>query len=376
MSQEPGRGLRVMVLCAAIGEGHLTVARELVTQLQARPEVEAVDFRTDLSVLGERLGRFMTSNFELHLEQIGWTYDLAYRVFYELAPARRLGRLALTALSAQALRRTIADFGADVVVTEYPVLSAALGELRAMGRLPVPVCSSISDPAGLHYWAHPGIDAHLLQWPEAVAEVDRIAGPGRAFPVKPLVDPRFLTPTSQAQARASLELPPVGAVVVVSGGGWGIGDVVGAAEEALTQVGPDGFVLCLAGRNERLLDELRGRFAADPRVRVLGFTHQMPELLSAADVLVHTTGGTTALEARISGCPLINYGRGVAHVRAHARALQAQSVAEWAPRRRDLGGALARTLIAGRSQPLDVTSLPDAVDVSLGARNGSTRLER
>jgi UDP-N-acetylglucosamine:LPS N-acetylglucosamine transferase len=242
-----------------------------------------------------------------------------------------------------------------------------------MGRLSVPVCSSISDPAGLHYWAHPGIDAHLLQWPEAVAEVDRIAGRGRAFPVKPLVDPRFLTPTSQAQARASLELPKTGPVAVVSGGGWGIGDVCGAAEEALTQIGPDGRALCLAGRNKRLLDELRGRFADEPRVRVLGFTDQMPEILSAADVLVHTTGGTTALEARVIGCPLINYGRGVAHVRAHARALQAQGVAEWAPRRRDLGGALGRALTAGRNQRMDVASLPDAADVILDTRHDPAR---
>lgn len=376
MSHQPRRTLRVMVLCAAIGEGHLTVARELVTQLRARPDVEAVDFHTDLSILGERFGRFMTSSFELHLEQIGWTYELAYRVFYELAPARRLGRLALTALSARALRRAIGAFGADVVVTEYPVLSAALGELRAMGRMPVPVCSSISDPAGLHYWAHPGIDAHLLQWPEAVTEVDRIAGPGRAFPVKPLVDARFLTPVSQAQARATLNLSQAGAIAVVSGGGWGIGDIVGAAEEAMTHVGPDGRVLCLAGRNERLLDELRGRFTGEPRARVLGFTEQMPELLSAADVLVHTTGGTTALEARIVGCPLINYGQGVAHVRAHARALQAQGTAEWAPRRRDLGGALARALAAGHSSPADVTALPDAVDVILSTRRESARPER
>lgn len=349
--------LRVLVLCAEVGAGHVTVARTLAEQLRRRHEVIEVGLRTDLDVLGERLGRFLTSGFEVHLDRIGWTYEVAYRVFYERALPRRLGQLALAVLGSRGLRRTIATFGADVVAVEYPVLSAALGELRARGRLSVPVCSSISDPAGLHYWAHPGIDLHVLSWPEAVAEVDRIAGPGRAAAVRPLVDDRFLAPPPRSTARAALGLPVERPVILVSGGGWGLGDLAGAAQTALdTIVGAT--VVCLSGRSDGLRRDLEQRFAG--RVRVLGFTDLMPELMSASDVLVHTTGGTTALEARLVGCPLINFGAGVAHVRTHARALAERGLAEWAPDRARLGPAIARALAARRPEPLDTSALPDA----------------
>jgi UDP-N-acetylglucosamine:LPS N-acetylglucosamine transferase len=96
---------------------------------------------------------------------------------------------------------------------------------------------------------------------------------------------------------------------------------------------------------------------------VLGFTEQMPELLAAADALVHTTGGTTALEARVTGCPLINFGRSVAHVRAHARALADQGVAEWAPDLPALGESLSRVLGRPRPAPWDIEALPDAADL-------------
>src|SRR3981081_3732586 len=150
--------MRVLVMCADIGEGHVTVARSLAASLTRRDDVEAVELRTDLAVLGPRLGKFLTNGFEVHLDQIGWTYELAYKLFFEQALPRRAAHLALAALGGRGLRSTIAAFRPDVVVTEYPVLSAALGQLRALGRLAVPVCSSISDPAGLYYWAHPGID--------------------------------------------------------------------------------------------------------------------------------------------------------------------------------------------------------------------------
>jgi UDP-N-acetylglucosamine:LPS N-acetylglucosamine transferase len=203
---------------------------------------------------------------------------------------------------------------------------------------------------------------HLLSWAESGQEVERIAGPGRALAIRPLVDPRFESAPSYAEARAALALDSAGRVVLISGGGWGLGDLVGAGNAALRAV-PDATVVCLAGRNARTLAKLRDAYRGDSRVRVLGFTEQMPELLAGADALVHTTGGTTALEARIVGCPLINYGTGPAHVRAHARALAELGLAEWAPDRDALACVLARTLGAARPGPLATSRLPDAAEV-------------
>jgi UDP-N-acetylglucosamine:LPS N-acetylglucosamine transferase len=272
---------------------------------------------------------------------------------------RRAGQLALAVLGGRGLLRTIAGFRADVVVAEYPVLSAALGELRRLGRLQVPVCSSISDPAGLYYWAHPGIDLHLLDWPESLAEVERIAGPGKSMVVRPPLDNRYFEPLDRTSARVELGLPLDVPMVVVSGGGWGMGDLLGAAEVARDAL-PDGLVVALAGRSDEAHAALSRRFGSDRSVRVLGFTHQMPELLMGADALIHTTGGTTALEARAVGCPLINYGTAVAHVRAHARALAERGLAEWAAERASLGPALRRALQSGRRAPMRFDGLPGA----------------
>jgi processive 1,2-diacylglycerol beta-glucosyltransferase len=355
-------GTRVLVLSADIGEGHVTAARSLTESLREHAGIDAVELRTDLSVMGPRLGRFLTRGFDTHLARIGWTYELAYRVFFERGLPRRAGQLALAVLGGRGLRRTVSAYRADVVVTEYPLLSAALGELRLLGRMPPPVCSAISDPAGLYYWAHPGVDMHLLSWPESLAEVERITGGHAATVVRPMIDAHFLAPLDRAGARMRLRLPPEQPVVVVSGGGWGMGDLFGATEIALDAVA-GGLVLVLAGRNESAHSALTVRFAGDPQVRVLGFTDQMPALLSAADALIHTTGGTTALEARAVGCPLINYGTSVAHVRAHARALSDLGLAEWAPDRSSLGPALRRALAAGPRLPIEVDALPRAADV-------------
>jgi len=109
-------------------------------------------------------------------------------------------------------------------------------------------------------------------------------------------------------------------MVVVSGGGWGVGDISGAVSE-FTRVGEVSSIVCLAGRNDQLAERLRSTFASEPRVHVYGFTDKMPELLAAADVLVHSTGGVTCLEARAAGTPVVSYGLPVGHARLNTRAM-------------------------------------------------------
>jgi UDP-N-acetylglucosamine:LPS N-acetylglucosamine transferase len=59
------------------------------------------------------------------------------------------------------------------------------------------------------------------------------------------------------------------------------------------------FVLALCGRNEAKHSYFEHVFAGDPNVRVLGFVDHMATLLSASDVLVHSTAGLTVLEAHV-----------------------------------------------------------------------------
>ncbi len=54
---------------------------------------------------------------------------------------------------------------------------------------------------------------------------------------------------------------------------------------------------------------------------MLGFTDRMSEILAAADVLVHSTGGVTCLEAMARGCPVVSYGLPVGHAKINTRAM-------------------------------------------------------
>jgi UDP-N-acetylglucosamine:LPS N-acetylglucosamine transferase len=231
-----------------------------------------------------------------------------------------LARKLLCLLGSRPLARSIAAYDPDVVVSTYPAVTVVLARLRRTQVVHCPTVATITDLTGLFFWAQPGIDTHLVMYGESLHSVERIAGQGSARLVRPLISSEFLDERSQADSRMALGLPAQGRMVVVSGGGWGVGDVKGAVREIANIAGVSAIV-CLAGRNEQLLQRLREDFAAEPRVHIYGFTERMPEILAAADTLVHSTGGVTCLEAKATGTPVVSYGLPVGHARLNTRAM-------------------------------------------------------
>jgi UDP-N-acetylglucosamine:LPS N-acetylglucosamine transferase len=243
-------------------------------------------------------------------------------------------------------------------------VSEVLGRLRRRGRLQVPLVSAITDLAALHFWAHPGVDVHLVTHPESIAEVRSIAPGSRVVCTSGLTSPDFLVGRAPADARRALGLPPLaGPVVAISGGGWAVGDLAGAASVAL---GIDAAtVVCLCGRNDEVRARLERAFAREPRVQVVGFTDRMGDWLAAADVLVHSTAGLTVLEAIMRGCAVISYGWGRGHIRANNRAYTRFGLAEVATTRGELAATLRRALERRPAPDLSFAELPAAASVVL-----------
>jgi processive 1,2-diacylglycerol beta-glucosyltransferase len=354
---------RILILTASIGEGHDLPAQILadgITEANASAEVKIADF---LAICGSLIRWVAIEGSPFHSKLGLRLFDLEYKVFSELGPTRRFTGWILHFLAYRRMRKFIDKWNPDVVVSTYPGATELIGRMRGREEIEVPVISAITDLAALNFWAQADVDLHLITHPESAAEVRAIAPRSRIEVVRGLTDPAFYEPVDAGEARRTLGLPEVGPLVVVSGGGWAVGDLGGAAEEVLAQ---DAGAILLCGRMEGLRAKLEQRFAGEPRVTVLGFTEQMPELLGAADVLVHSTAGLTVLEALMRGCGVISYGWGGAHVRINNKAFVRFGLAEVAANREQLGAALRRALAAPRDPDDSFASLPSAAGAVLG----------
>ncbi len=360
---------RVLIISAAIGEGHDLPARVLAEEIEAEAPGSVTSVMDGLAAMGWPLDSIAEAGSSFHSKWGNRLFDVEYWLMTHFPPTRWLAGTLMYLLGAGRLLRRIEAERPDVVVSTYPGTTEILGRLRRRGRLRVPAVSAITDLAALRYWSHPGVDLHLVTHPESVDEVRGIAGDSRVVPVRGLNSPDFLVPRDRIEARRDLGLPEEPELVVVSGGGWAVGDLTGAVDTALGVEGA--MVLVLCGRNEDVRRRLESAYAGEARVRVMGFTDRMGDVLAAGDVLVHSTAGLTVLEAHVRGCATISYGWGRAHIRANNEAFARFGLAEVAANRAELAAALGRALSRRPEPNLSFAELPSAASLVLESADGA-----
>lgn len=353
---------RALIFTASIGAGHDLPAEVLATSLRERgATAEIVD---SLEVGGPVARAIVGGASSLDTTAGNLAFEAGYVLGTRLAPMRRAGSRIIELIMGGRFEAFLRAHPADVIVSTYPLTTELLGRMRRSGALTTPVAGAITDLAALHYWAHPGVDLHLITHPESEREVREIAGPKTQIAaVHGLTDLGFTHPPERGAARAELDLPARGSLVVVSGGGWGVGDLNGAIETALHYTADT--IIVLTGDNAKVKARLEAQFGARERIQIWGFTDKMVTLLAAADILIHSTAGLTVLEALLCDCRVISYGWSRGHVRINDRAYERLGMVAVARNRTELAHALVDALNAPRSGAT-VPDLPMAADLVLG----------
>lgn len=357
---------RVLILSADIGEGHDLPARIIKADLEEEVPGIEVEIENGLEAMGKISASVLRNGSKFIFRWAPWLFDIQYWLITKFAPTRWLFHHLGYVLSGRGLMHVVERHDPDAVISTYPGVTAVLGMLRENRRLSIPVQSAITDLAGLRYWAHPGVDIHYVTHPESIEEVEKLVGPGTVEWMRPPISREFLMPRTRRDAREALDVPAHARMVLVSGGGWGIGDLEGAVESALS--GDDTLVVCITGRNEGVREKLEQRFEGNDQVRIVGFTEQMSDWMAAADAMIHATAGLTVLEAHIRGCPVVSYGFSAGHLRANNAAFERFGLAEVARSEHELESVLRHVTRERQSPDSSFASLPSIASRALTVR--------
>ncbi|MGE5857985.1 MAG: MGDG synthase family glycosyltransferase, partial [Solirubrobacterales bacterium] len=158
-----------------MGEGHDLPARLLadgIARESPGTEVEIVD---SLALVNPLVRRLVLDSSRFHSKWGNRVFDLSYRLITDIRPTRWLAAKLTRWLGSRPIRRAVLERTPDVVISTYPGSTEVLGDLRARRRIDVPVVSAITDLAALRYWAHSGVDLHLITHPESAEEVLHVA---------------------------------------------------------------------------------------------------------------------------------------------------------------------------------------------------------
>jgi processive 1,2-diacylglycerol beta-glucosyltransferase len=290
---------KILILTAGFGDGHNAAARNL------RDTIELVDeeARTEvLDLFADSYGAFNTFARKSYLGIVQYAPKLwsgIYSLLENPLVERQLGgfmRLQTT------LEKVLAETQPDCVVSVYPVYAHVLKKIYGDSARPFRLITVVTDSITVNSaWYRAPSDFFCVA-NEETAEVLKKNG----VPAKQIKALGF--PVSPVFANSTLpELPmPVGdeprrVLYLINTGK----KKAGKAIDRLIDLDNVHLTIC-AGRDPEFRAQLveRTRDHAD-RVRVLGWTNQIPELMMSHHLVISKAGGATVQEAIAARCPMI-----------------------------------------------------------------------
>jgi processive 1,2-diacylglycerol beta-glucosyltransferase len=292
-----------------MGSGHTQAAQAVKAafEIQELTTSQVVDF-----MAGENsyLNTLVKDAYLKMIDMFPDIYDLLYRLSQMPLPGSKVQSLLAIAMKRNMLT-LINTHRPDAIICTHPFPCGAAAYLKRTRRIKIPLIGVITDFAIHRLWCYNETDLYFVATPELKQQLtmqgidnNRIHATG--IPVGPKFS-RRPDALEQAAVRRELGFANNHPVVLMMGGGLGLGDLEHAvlAIDALPL--PLNLVV-VAGRNATLRRSLSAKAQALVHpVKVLGYTRHIPELMSAADLLITKPGALTISEALAVQLPMLLY---------------------------------------------------------------------
>lgn len=318
---------KMLILTGALGDGHVQAANAVAEAAAiAAPEMEVkvVEF---MEWIHPRTHAFERYCFLQWMKHFPATYGYLYQKTRTDNPLSGLiKRVRMSSL--QRLLRLIQAEQPTVLVSTFPLASAAISLLKAKRMTSLPAVTIITDHSDHSFWIYPCTDLYLVGSPEVGAALYRKGVPLGKIAVTGIpVRPSFGRSGDKDLLRKKLGLSPSAFVVLVMGGGCGMIREAFVDQMRLKQLPDHMQMVLICGRNARLLQRMRQSFRGEDHVMVKGFVANVHEWMAAADVLVTKPGGLTTSEAVALRLPMILFEPKLGQERDNAEYLIRKGVA-------------------------------------------------
>ena len=298
----------ILVLSASVGAGHMRAAQAVelaLRQLAPEANVRNVDVLTLTNAAFRRIyGKAYLDLVNLAPHVLGYVYDLMDKP-REPDSKRDWLRLAVEKINLTKFTDLMEEGHWDVVVNTHFLPAEIIASLRRDRKLTVPQITVTTDFETHRLWVNQPCERYTTATDEGAAYLRHWGVPAESVVVTGIpIHPVFSQPKGRGECVKRQGLVGDRPIVLQLAGGFGVGPIE-KLFRGLLQVETPTEIVVVAGKNEEVKRDLE-KIAPPPRhrVKVLGFTDQIDELMCVADVVVSKPGGLTTSEVLARGAAM------------------------------------------------------------------------
>jgi len=299
---------RVLVLSASVGAGHLRAAQAVelaLRELDPDAVVKNVDVLDLTNAAFRRLyGKAYLDLVNMAPHVLGYFYDLLDRPRRQGDRRDRL-RLAVEKMNLRPFVKFLEYEPWDIIVNTHFLPAEIIASLRSKERFRTPQFTATTDFETHRLWVNQPCDHYFTATDEGAAYLQHWGVPASDTTVTGIpIHPVFSRPTDRAECLQRQGLAGDRPIILQLAGGFGVGPIEQIYRGVLEVAAPLEVVV-VAGRNAKAKKQLeRLRVPHRHRVKLLGFTDQIDELMAAADVVLSKPGGLTTSEVLARGAAM------------------------------------------------------------------------
>ena len=289
---------RILIVTAAFGEGHNSAARNLAVALTAAGAVTQV---SDPCLLGvPKITGIVNSGYRYVTTHFPNLWARIYRSTDNCDFNKQ--RSPVMRWVENALGKLVADFQPDAVVSTYPLYPYFMARISAASGKNTPVFIVVTDSIEINAAWLRAQCRHWLVTDSATRDAmiaknipaEKIIDTG--FPVHPVFSTLTPVPATDGCKPFRVLYFPTAQLAFLR-----------RHARALLDASPDVCLTIILGRNVRPLYS-RAREIKDAypgRVRIIGWTRKVPQLLNSHHLVIGKAGGATVHEAIAARCPML-----------------------------------------------------------------------
>lgn len=275
--------MNILILTAKCGMGHYTASLSLKQELEnSNTHVEVLDF---FDLIFPKLKTLIYGSFNFLVTKCSHIYNFFYRfsAHSNFAPFKKIMK--------KRIEKILNEKNIDIVISTFPVCSQYVSAYKKLNHSNLKLYTYITDIDVNKEWLTSETDAYFVASNETKLQMLHLGISEKQIKVIGIPVRKEFKQNCSAKRKNE---------IVVMGGGLGLLPYMEQTLKTLSQ-NPNLHITLLAGKNQKLFDKYHNQFK---NMTVVGYTNQVHQYLSKAELIITKAGGITLFEAIHSKTPL------------------------------------------------------------------------
>ena len=305
---------RILIFYASYGGGHLSAANAIKQYIDAN---YAGEYETNLidcmQYVNKPINKITTTAYKEMAKKFPWAWGEFY-YHSKKGPIAKISS-ASNRILARRLLELLDEYSPDIVISTHPFATQMISYLKKRKLIHCLLATVLTDFAPHEQWivGKDFGDLFFVSHTKMRQElIDNFHIPQeKLFATGIPLSHKFLNHYNKKEIKSSFGLDSSKKLILFFGGGeFGLGKerTISILKSFINSSNNNWQIVAISGKNRKMkkhFQELVNDLNAESIVKVLGYTNQVPELMSISDLVVTKPGGLTSSESLASGLPMV-----------------------------------------------------------------------